>query len=630
MPLKISVITAILIYAFSTTAQSSNGTEIISSRSMSTQTFLKTDGSFETILYGEPKFYKDGGNWSPIQLDMVEEAQVYSNTTNVLQSVFPKVTSDLSKITLSLDGDNLFIHSKKELVSFNNGDLQSLSFTDNLTNANQFDKKVLYTDSTLGISDEYIVNAGEVKNNFVLNALPEHFSAQTSGWVGIRERLEIPDGWSIRSIQSTSGNEGTLGLAISDENNIDKLIIPAPIIYDNEGTNDGSVSDVEGMFVVEQENGSWYISTLLPASWLNSSAREFPVIIDPTVTLAGVSGGWQSQNNAVDNSGFVFIGVCCGNLEHRAWIKWNVSSIPDNACVTTTELQVYVNGVGASTTELVHAYDMMTTTSAGVFGPYGGINTAVYNDQGNGYYTSFNLSGTGTYGWYDLGPGANLDVMAMMNSYDFYQVALIFDNEPSTNWKRLTATLCNLRITYQDPPCVILPVELTDFNVGCEQNRASLKWQTASELDNDYFSIWQSYDGVDFSEVGRVDGNGNSQDVSSYFWTSSEVLRKDCYFKLTQTDFNGATRSYPAKAFHACNNETSVIVSDNKRTVRVFGDAIQEVVIYDQLGRTYATATNGNSDSEISLETNVTEGVYLITVLHHNGEIETQQIYLGQ
>lgn len=86
------------------------------------------------------------------------------------------------------------------------------------------------------------------------------------------------------------------------------------------------------------------------------------------------------------------------------------------------------------------------------------INSAILIDINKDQLAAFTLTGTGTYGWYDLGPNAYADMTTMAATFGTYQLVLVFDNEPSTNWKRFSATQCNLRVTYQNPQCTILPI----------------------------------------------------------------------------------------------------------------------------------------------------------------------------
>lgn len=87
---------------------------------------------------------------------------------------------------------------------------------------------------------------------------------------------------------------------------------------------------------------------------------------------------------------------------------------------------------------------------------------------------------------------------------------------------------------------VILPIELTSFsgkNVGSNNN--TLVWSTATEKNNDYFSIERSNNGVDFVNVGTKNGAGNSNQEISYFLIDSDYRNEINYYRLKQVDFDG-------------------------------------------------------------------------------------------
>lgn len=88
-----------------------------------------------------------------------------------------------------------------------------------------------------------------------------------------------------------------------------------------------------------------------------------------------------------------------------------------------------------------------------------------------------------------------------------------------------------------------LPVELISFNALAENETVKLNWTTASELNNDYFTVQHSTDGVEFTSLGIVDGKGTTQNVSNYAFTDNTPQAGINYYRLKQTDFDG-TSSY--------------------------------------------------------------------------------------
>lgn len=86
----------------------------------------------------------------------------------------------------------------------------------------------------------------------------------------------------------------------------------------------------------------------------------------------------------------------------------------------------------------------------------------------------------------------------------------------------------------------ILPVELLYFNAGAENNsKVKCTWSTASELNNEYFAIERSRDGINFEEIGKVQGAGNSSTALQYEYDDLEPCSM-AYYRLKQVDFDGA------------------------------------------------------------------------------------------
>jgi hypothetical protein len=86
-----------------------------------------------------------------------------------------------------------------------------------------------------------------------------------------------------------------------------------------------------------------------------------------------------------------------------------------------------------------------------------------------------------------------------------------------------------------------LPIELVSFTAKVNaNNEVVLNWITAIEINNDFFTIERSTDGVTFEEVSRVNGAG-STNVSHNYSTLDENPENDLsYYRLKQTDFDGA------------------------------------------------------------------------------------------
>lgn len=84
-----------------------------------------------------------------------------------------------------------------------------------------------------------------------------------------------------------------------------------------------------------------------------------------------------------------------------------------------------------------------------------------------------------------------------------------------------------------------LPIELIAFDAALHNKVVDLKWTTASEKENDYFTLERTRDFNEIVPVGMVDGAGNSSVVLNYSFVDEKPFAGRSYYRLKQTDFNG-------------------------------------------------------------------------------------------
>jgi hypothetical protein len=87
----------------------------------------------------------------------------------------------------------------------------------------------------------------------------------------------------------------------------------------------------------------------------------------------------------------------------------------------------------------------------------------------------------------------------------------------------------------------VLPIELLEFYANCREGNVILTWLTASELNNDYFTLYRSYDGENFTEITNVQGQGNSNQMIEYSFVDENPGADKLYYRLNQTDYDGTT-----------------------------------------------------------------------------------------
>ncbi len=86
-----------------------------------------------------------------------------------------------------------------------------------------------------------------------------------------------------------------------------------------------------------------------------------------------------------------------------------------------------------------------------------------------------------------------------------------------------------------------LPIELVSFDAHLNGDQVDLKWVTASETNNQYFTVQKTKDGRNFVDVLTVPGALNSSSLIEYFDIDYEPFIGVSYYRLKQTDVNGDT-----------------------------------------------------------------------------------------
>lgn len=84
-----------------------------------------------------------------------------------------------------------------------------------------------------------------------------------------------------------------------------------------------------------------------------------------------------------------------------------------------------------------------------------------------------------------------------------------------------------------------LPITLRSFTAEPKADEVLVNWETVSEVNNDFFTVERTTNGIDFEEVATVDGAGNSNFPLEYQISDDDPLPDLSYYRLKQTDYDG-------------------------------------------------------------------------------------------
>lgn len=84
-----------------------------------------------------------------------------------------------------------------------------------------------------------------------------------------------------------------------------------------------------------------------------------------------------------------------------------------------------------------------------------------------------------------------------------------------------------------------LPVKWLSFAASLQADSVLINWQTAAEVNNGFYSIEKSIDGISFSSIGQVKAAGNSTVIKNYQFVDENPLQSINYYRIKQVDKDG-------------------------------------------------------------------------------------------
>jgi hypothetical protein len=90
-----------------------------------------------------------------------------------------------------------------------------------------------------------------------------------------------------------------------------------------------------------------------------------------------------------------------------------------------------------------------------------------------------------------------------------------------------------------------LPITLVSFEAAEHNNLICLTWFVASQVNNEHYKVFKSFNAHDWVEVAQIDGDGTTNQLMEYNWYDETIIYGVTYYKLRQTDYNGVYEEFP-------------------------------------------------------------------------------------
>jgi hypothetical protein len=185
-------------------------------------------------------------------------------------------------------------------------------------------------------------------------------------------------------------------------------------------------------------------------------------------------------------------------------------------------------------------------------------------------------------------------------------------------------------------PLVVVPLTLLSFNGVAIDKSIMLKWLTATENNNDFFTIERSADGIDFHVIGTVKSTGSTGTGAKYSFVDQQPKALN-YYRLKQTDYNGvATYSgiininlqSKVSDFNVLYVQSSI--EDNDLNISLNTESLSDihVVVYNAKGAVMVAANfntihSGNNLLKTNIG-NLAAGYYFVEIEQEDNKFVTK------
>ena len=397
-----------------------------------------------------------------------------------------------------------------------------------------------------------------------------------------------------------------------------------------------------------------FISTFLFAT----SATTRNILINGPVTIGAANGtngnDWELDEACPGNDGVTFyytfddvnlyLGWTGGDAsqQHLVWIDTDPQDNPTDGTGSTTTFDY--GGITASLPftgnvflNIESAYDEIRTNSTGTWSG-GAINTLSQSSSGDNLEV--------TVPWASIGgkPTA-IYILSYLNDINGNNGnGFVYGGAPTTipsdvslnipasdSWYYSNILAGQAPNNFQG----VLPVELLNFNGTIRDRVAQLRWETASEWNNDYFDVERSSNGYNWQRIGSVQGLGTSSLGGIYEYQDDRMREGINYYRLKQVDFDGKFECSHTISLNNTNaNEFMLFPNPAVNALTVAGGIIPDgeqlqIQVIGLDGKVFQSSTLVATANALTVDVSLLQkGHYFLLIYNNANEILFNQAFI--
>ncbi len=520
---------------------STKSREDISKRTKISKYFINPDGTRTAQIGGNYHYKDETGNWQDVDLHIQTQPQgeyYFQSVKNDVKVFFPR-TAGSGNINMLTDEGIQFNWWQNNTIKFvNNGTALATWHPSTVQGVNN-GQSLTYPQLYPSMSEEFVLLDNGLENNLILHQLTSQISSLPQGSsMQVSHFIPLQNGWIIRDHSGTikNGNFSSKTFSIQMGTDQQQMFFGQVVLFDAATNKDDAMlihfpsekltaaqrSTLSNhVLAIEHSirfvNGGIEVTSNIPAAWLKNNNRQYPVTIDPTVTITptGATGnfygpltnwyGFQRHANLYLQSEIGDYGTITALEYNRTNNSGTASDVPVTIQLKSSALTNFTNGaawnsntyVGDAVSTFNSTFNVGSTTGWKLFT----LSTPFQYTSGNLMILLKDLYGnSGSAKYY------NQTTTNVVNRQAYYRDDY---TDPGDGVSMLTESrLPEIRITYTSLlNCSGLPedvnIQPTSLSI-CANKPFNLPLNGLS-LENGITVLWQSStDGTTWNNIGAA------------------------------------------------------------------------------------------------------------------------------
>ena len=181
-----------------------------------------------------------------------------------------------------------------------------------------------------------------------------------------------------------------------------------------------------------------------------------------------------------------------------------------------------------------------------------------------------------------------------------------------------------------------LPSSFTTFKATLQNRSVALEWMVSSKLDNQYFTIERSTDGINYHFLARLKSAGNASSANIYRDIDNTPAKGMNHYRLSQTNTNGRVSYLDIKSvnYNLNKNLNAVFVSKTNGAVIKISDNTNagknlNISITDAMGRLIRKESFSITAGTIEKSYSLLPGIYIVLIISDKGERITGKLFVN-